>query len=137
MIDGEDPPPPPPFLLPGLWPERALTLLSGPGGAGKTLLLFQRLLQLARGKLDWASDLSEDLYFNTNRPMNTLFVTAEDPERVMKNRVPRDEYRTIRDEVKGHFHGWQCKDYLWHVDKYGRGSPGPGWYPLLRIRIEP
>ena len=62
-------PPPREWLIPGLVPAREITMLSGDGGTGKSLLALQLAVAMATGT-EWAGQVP-----NRGR---TLFVSAED-----------------------------------------------------------
>jgi RecA-family ATPase len=67
-LAGEEPPPRE-WLIPGLVPAREITMLSGDGGTGKSLLALQLAVAMAT-ETEWAGQVP-----NRGR---TLFVSAED-----------------------------------------------------------
>lgn len=75
-LDGP-PPPPRDWIVPGFMPAREITLFTGPGGSGKSLMAQQLASCLAHGKPFLGKEV---------RPRNVLYLTAEDDDDELERR---------------------------------------------------
>ena len=93
-LDRLDGPPPPPrdWIVPDFMPAREITLFTGPGGSGKSLLAQQLASCLATGKPFLGKEV---------RQRNVLYLTAEDVDDELHRRQRNIMARIGRATTKG------------------------------------
>ena len=80
-------PPPRQWLIPDVLPEGRFTLLSGPGENGKSRLVIQLALGMARGEQRWLPN-ADRLKLLQLHSRSTVFVTWEDEHDEFRRRMP-------------------------------------------------
>ena len=100
-------------------PQGAVTLLNGPGGAGKSRLALQLCMHLAAGKQRWISGAHEALDLVSDTKYNVLYYHPEDTMADMQHRIPDDEYEDWQERIGDRI--WSCaSNYpLWTGNRDG------------------
>lgn len=128
-------PSPQEWLADGRVPANDVTILAGNGGSGKTEIAVQLLISVAAGLGDWLGSVTKD--------GPALFISCEDPEHDIRDRVERiSKHNDIDPHSLANLHlSFPELDATWlvHAERDGRLSKTPlmGWLEVWIAEHKP